>query len=353
MSSPRLVPTSDPALWDRVVRSLPQHTQFHTWDWLQLVQRLLHVRVDHLLVVDDGAPVGVLPVVRGARPGLVAPGMPFPYLGPLVPDALLGGTVRAFRAWQLRHGVAFAVFDLPPGVEGEAALTAAGASARVTSTVVVDLPAEEGALVERYSSMRRRSLRRAEKAGARVVPAAPGDVAAVLDGVLEQAYEAHGVPSPYPTGTAAIVEDWMAGRDDVFALTAYVGDEPAGVHLVLTGGPRTLSWVVACDRRFREVGPNAVLYHEALVESVRRGFAQMDLVGRVDDGVARFKTSFGGHEVAYVAADSFLGPALLRTSAKRAKALLRPSRTASAEAAEAAGAPDQPVPSRADEPAAP
>ena len=324
MTDVQLVPTDDAGLWDRLVVDHPRHTQFHTWAWLQLTERLLSSRAEHLLVVVAGAPVGVVPVVRDGH-RFMAHGLPFPYLGPLVPDDLLAATVRAFRVWQLRHGVAFAVFDLPPGVDGQHALVSAGASARPTSTVIVDLPADEAALLDGYSAMRRRSLRKAERAGVRVLPSAPGELTALLDDVLDQAYEAHGISSPYPTGSGALIEEWMKGRDDVVALTAFVGDEPAGVHVVLTGGPLSLSWLVACDRRFRDVGPNAALYHGALVESVRRGFAQMDLVGRVDDGVARFKTSFGGVEVPYVAADSFLGPEALRRAAKRVRALVRRS----------------------------
>lgn len=323
MTDVRLVATRDAATWDRLVRDQPQHTQFHTWDWLELVRSLFQARVDHLLVLVGDKPVGVLPVVRPDRPTLAAAGLPFPYLGPLVPDHLLEAAVRAYRAWQVRHGVGFAVLELPPGVVGAAAFRSAGASAQTTSTVVVQLPADEARLMDQYTAMRRRSLRRAERAGAAVRSAVSGDVTALLDGVLEQAYEAHGIPSPYPVGTGAIVEAWMAGRDDVFALTATVGGEPAGVHIVLTGGPAALSWLVACDRRHREAGPNALLYHEALAESVRRGFTTMDLVGRVDDGVARFKTSFGGIEVPYVAGDSFLGPQALRRSLRAARGLLR------------------------------
>ena len=61
---------------------------------------------------------------------------------------------------------------------------------------------------------------------------------------------------------------------------------------------------------------------------MRRGFTKVDLVGGVDHGVFRFKTSFGGREVPYLAADTFIGPDALRRTAKRLRAAIAPAHPA-------------------------
>lgn len=328
----RLVPASSGPEWDALTRSVDGATEFHSWAWLQLTETLFDVRIERLMVLQQGLAIGVFPVVR-SRARVKTFSLPFPFLGPLVPADHLSSTIDALRAWQMRHGLLVASFDLAPGVPVAAdRVRRPGVTVVEDASIVVDLAhGSEERVVDHYSRMRKRSVKRSLAAGSGVRDAAPGELASLLGPVLEEAYGARGVASPYPPDTGAKVEAWAAGRDDVQVLTAVVDDEPAGVLVILTGSDVALSWVGGCLRRFRDAGPNVLLYHEQLLRSVRAGSTSMDLVGSVDDGIRDFKMAYGGHEAPYLRVQSRIGPQMLWRVARGALGLLRRARSARAE----------------------
>lgn len=320
----RLEPTSDSGLWDRLARTGHGGTGFHDWAWLDLAEQIFRLRIARLVVLVAGEPVGILPVPRRTGSLQTAP-LPFPFLGPVSPPEHLPQVLRALKRWQLRHGLVAARFDLllPPAAVG-GPLTAAGLRWFEDSTVLVDLEQESPeTLLQRYSEMRRRSIRRAGARGATVRRSRPGEVAALLAPVLHEAYGSRGVTNPYPDDVGELVEAWLAGRSDVWAGTALVDDEPAGVFVMLGTHPVALSWAGGCLRRFRDAGPNVLLYHHQLLWALERGSVAADLVGRVDEGIERFKLAFAGRAVPYVSAESFLGGPGARRVLSRGRAVVR------------------------------
>ncbi len=325
-TSVRLARTTDAVLWDLLVDSLTPEPAFHRAEWLDLQSRLNGFVVERLLVLEGDHPIGVVPLPRRSRRSIEGIDAPFPYLGPLVPPDRLRATITALRAWQRRNGVVISRFEFGPAAPPATleVLTRTGAEAHADSTVLVDLGhGSVDALRAGYSSLRRRDIRRAVRDGATVRDARPGELAALLPRVLEEAFNAHGKPSPYPEDVGEQVEAWAEGRSDVGTFTAFVNEEPAGVQVVLGGGEIALAWVGACLRAYRSANPNVLLYDRLLEWALESGHRAVDLVGRVDDGVLRYKLAFGGVETPYTVARSTLIPQALLSAANRGRRLIK------------------------------
>jgi hypothetical protein len=319
--SVRLRP-ADRGVWDGIVGSSDEALGFHEWDWLDLQESVLGVVFQRLVVEVDGTPVGVFPVSRRSQHATRYYRPPFPFLGPLVPEPLLADTLKAFRRWQLRSGLAVAHGEFAPDLAGgsAAALDAAGWGRRDLQTVVVDLShGSPDDLFAGCSSMRRRSLRKAEKNGVTVRAARPGELGQVLPVALAEAYAASGSPNPYPGRTAGLVEDWARDREDVLVLVGHVGDELAGSVVCLAGHRTALFWVGASLRRFRDARINDRLYLGMLEWAIAQGAEQMDLCGSVHDGIRDYKLTFGGVERDYVVGESSLAPSALLSFARSAR----------------------------------
>ena len=297
----RFTVARDPREWAALVAGSDGATGFHDLSWLRMQSDLYGWSCTPLIVWHGTEPVGVFPVLlqRGLlrRPA----SLPFPFVGPLVPDALLIRTLQAFRWWQVRHGVPISRFDLGPGVGPVAAgLTHAGIESSPERTYIVDLRgATPESLVAGTKRGARQALRAADRNAVEIRRAIPGEVATLLPQVLSESYSSRGVPSPYPDEIGERIERWAAGRDDVYAATALVAGVPAGVIVALAGQPVVTGWAGGTLRAHRHANPSTVLYHHLLRWSLDRGHTAVDLVGHVDEGIARFKMSLGATETPY------------------------------------------------------
>ncbi|WIB79171.1 GNAT family N-acetyltransferase [Curtobacterium sp. MCPF17_002] len=299
------------AEWDPLVAASPGATGFHDWSWLRLMADVFGWTFHPLVVHENGRSVGVFPVLM--RPSLLPRPAepPFPYVGPLVPDALLGATIGAFRRWQIRHGRPFVRFEFGPGSAEAARRTFTGTRAdwKPDRTIIVDLAGcTPETLTAGMKKGARHALRTAERNDVRIRPSLPGELTELLPDVLGEAYTSRGVPSPYPDDIGARIEAWAVGRDDVYIATAIVGDESVGALVALAGHPVVTGWAGGSLRAHRAANPSTALYHDMLQWALRRGHTSVDLVGYVDEGISRFKKSFGGVEQPYLTVISSLVP---------------------------------------------
>ncbi|GAB3991791.1 hypothetical protein GCM10028771_12760 [Nocardioides marmoraquaticus] len=286
--------------WDSAVASVPDALFFHSWDWLDLQERLLGVRSLRLVVLRDGDPVGVVPVFRRRPWSLVSHSPPDVFFGPAVPDDMVSAVRPLLRRERLRRGLLVHRFDLTPRLVApwEPELRREGASLHDLRTVVVDLEGIGSVddLRASYSRNHRRSVKHAlERDGCSVRDARAGEVAELLPELLHESSTRHGRPFPYAAEVGSVVEEWARGRDDVGLLAADVRGELAGVIVVLGGGRTAIGWVGGCLLRHRDVGVNVLLHHHAIAWALERGHARVDLCGGIGDkGNLKFKLAFGG-----------------------------------------------------------
>jgi hypothetical protein len=305
----RLVRTDDGALWDRVVATTGRGTAFHAWDWLQLAARQFGWRFDALVVEQDRRPVGVFPlfVEVGMPPHSVRP--PFPYTGPLVQEEMLQETLRALRRWQLRHALPRVRFEFPPSVQTQSALESANCSWQEDATFVI--PVEGRSEAELMAGMSRRSQRAVKKAaaaGVEIRASLPGEVADLLPRLFEEAWGVRGLVSPYPSSIAVELDDRIGTDARFHATTAVLEGRPIGVQVALIHERRVYCWGGGALRANRDQQPFTALAFDLFVWALRNGYEAVDMVGKVDEGVATFKRSLGGVEIPYLIAASTIVP---------------------------------------------
>lgn len=322
----RLEATTDEATWDRLADSLSEQPDYHRWRWLNLHAEMRGIVVERLLIMQGATPVGIFPLPRHSTHALTGVVLPFPYVGPLVPAALLPEAVAALRTWQRRNGLVLARFELTPEADPSASRRLASMSCRVVENHTVTVDLSHGSLTTmraRYSSGRRNDIKRAQRRGVVVRPAAPQEVRTLLPAVLDDVFSARDRHSPYPASIGAALEAYMRGREDIVAFVVTVDGEPAGIHVVLANGPVAMVWLGGCFRRHFGTNAGAVLYDHVLGWAVGAGHRAVDLCGEVDPHVLQFKLRFGGHALPYTAAESSVLPLPMVRAASAVRHRLR------------------------------
>jgi hypothetical protein len=293
------------AQWDGLLEPAAGSTAFHTWGWLELQARAHGWRFEPLLVVVDGEPIGVAPVLLVRRgPVLMEARVPFPYVGPVVPPQYLTGTLTALDTWARANGVVSSRLEFAPGLTSPAeAAPAAGWDVHQDLTLLVDL--SHGSVEEFWRGTRRsvrRTLRTAEQRGVVVRPSSKTDVVTWLPAFLDAAYGARGLPSPYADDVGELVWERYGERDDVCMLSAWVGDAPGGLSIAFGHGDTLFSWAGGGFRSRRADNTGTALYVHEILWALEHGYRRVDEVGAVDEGVTRFKRAFGADDQPYLVA---------------------------------------------------
>lgn len=291
-------------MWDGLLELSRDSTAFHTWDWLELQSRVHGWRFEPLLATVDGEPVGVAPMLLERRRLLMEARVPFPYVGPVVPPEHLTGTLVAMDRWARSSRVVSSRAEFAPGGSGAAsAAPRARWEVHEDRTWVVDLSHGSAEQFWRNTGRSvRRTLRVAERRGVVVRPSTGSEVQQWLPAFFEDAFGARGLPSPYPRHIGEAVWERYGERPGVCMLSAWVGDEPGGLSIAFGHGDTLYSWAGGGFRSRRADQTGTALYVHEILWALERGFRRLDEVGAVDEGVSRFKRSFGADDVPYLVA---------------------------------------------------
>jgi hypothetical protein len=292
-----LVPVSSASEWTRLVQLDPRSTPFHEWDLLDGLARREDGRFRPLAVHAAGSPVGVLPIISFGPLGLAA--SPFlPYVGPLVPPHLLGATLRAMRAWQRRQGqvVARAAFSPlqpppPPGVGREFLFA-------TDTTYVLHLEHGDPEQYQRgMHSDRRANIRRAARRGVVSRPSTCGEATELLPRVVRQSFDRHegGVPRSL-AAVAGFIDEELGRNTQLIAETVLLQGEPVGMLVAARRGTDAYGWIGGVLPEALATNASTVAYDAVIRRAIAVGVRRFDLVGHVDEGVARFKRSFGAEQ---------------------------------------------------------
>lgn len=293
-----------------------QPSGFHAWEWLEIHSRVYGWRFLPLVVQHHGRPIGVFPVFRRGARTVRAPAASFPYLGPTVPVERLTETMRAFRRWQLCHALLDVHFSVRhrPGGAAAAAMRAAGAQLDVAHTYAVQLEGRsEDEVTQGFSRQAKRNIRKAEAAGVTVRRSTREEIRTVLPAVLADAFRRHGSQEPYGRAGGALLADYALSRDH-YAATAFIDDRPAGLILGVESGGIALHALGGSLTQYREHHVDSALTLHHLRWALEREYHTLDMAGHVDEGVRRFKLSFGAEEERYIAARSVVAGRTLRVA---------------------------------------
>jgi CelD/BcsL family acetyltransferase involved in cellulose biosynthesis len=283
--------------WDHACGTFPMATAFHRYDFLKSVAPSLGCEFVPLRVLSSGRPVGIAPLmVKRIGPFCTINWVPFPYLGPLVPEALLPATLSALHVEARRrravcHQQSFSGITDHGQVKGFTSSTG--------RTFVIPLSGRSDSdLLAAMQKKRREEIRRAQRAGFEIRPAQIEDFHDV-DEWLGQVYAAQGLSNTYRAGACEQVFRALADAPGSTFLVARLSNRTVGVVVALATAQRAFGWLVAIDPRYRPYQPQALLTWHTLLSARDAGVAEFDLVGGPNEGIATYKRRFGAQERPY------------------------------------------------------
>jgi CelD/BcsL family acetyltransferase involved in cellulose biosynthesis len=292
-----LPPARSAEEWERVCAAFPQATAFHRYDFLESVASSLNGTFVPLLVLLQGQPVGVAPLLlRQLGPFRTLNWTPFPYLGPLVPDVLIPETLAALRTEARRqhavnHQQCFSELIADRPADGFTELT--------DRTFVVPLAGRsDEELLAAMHATRRNEVRRAQRAGFEVRMAQSEDFP-LMEVWVRQVFAVQGLPPPYRPGTFSHVFDTLADAPGASFVSARLNGRTVAVAIVLETTRRSFLWQYGVDPLHRSRYPHLLLIWQSLLRARNAGAIEFDLVGAPNKGIASYKSRFGALERQY------------------------------------------------------
>lgn len=292
------------------------------------------------IVVDGGermGPVGAQVLVRNPRP--LPKGFGYAARGPLAAGRVDAAVLRCFTeaARAAAKGLGIAHLRIDPEVEDPdgsiaEALRELGwrpaPDIQPRSTRIVDLSPSEEELLAGLRKKTRQSLRKAQnedvtvvRAGAERLPEFHATLAGTMDRV--------GLPSR----SLGFFRDLWAAYDAAgraMMLLAQTGTGQVVSGTLLVGwGPTLVALYGGTNARGRDLNAKYLINWAGLTEAKAAGYAQYDLWGLPNEGIAYFKAGWGGRQVDYVGAwDLVIDPlgARLFETAVAARGLLNRAR---------------------------
>jgi hypothetical protein len=284
--------------WEEACAAFPQMTAFHRYDFLSTVAPCLQCTFVPLVVTFRQRTVGVAPLlVRQYGPLCVVNHVPFPYLGPLVPAALVPATLAALaqearRRRALDHYQSFPPSDSPPAADGF--------RRQVDRTFIIPLrDRSDEDLLQAMNQGRRKEIRRAERMGLRAYPAELQDFR-LMDAWNAELYAGQGLRPVYPPGTYEQIFKALDGTPGSSFYAARMDGRTVGVQINLAASGRVFAWQAGIDGSFSSASPQSVLMWHTAQRARDAGASELDLVGAPSEGIATYKSRLGAEERGYV-----------------------------------------------------
>jgi lipid II:glycine glycyltransferase (peptidoglycan interpeptide bridge formation enzyme) len=300
----------DAAAWDAAVAgsTTPSHLQTTAWAAIKAPNGWRSFRA----VADvPGGHVGAQVLVQ--RPRGVPWGMGYVPRGPIMTSGTLdGASIAAFTArlrTEARHhrlGYVRMEPEAEAGGQIEAGLQRLGwirtRHVQPESTRIIDLGAGEEALWAGLHRKCRQSVTKSERLGVRVVDADGGRLAdfyAIHTEAMRRAGIATRTERTYREMWDVLAARGMARL--LFAEATDTGEALAALFLVSCGG-RVVDLYGGTTQAGGQRRANYLLKWEAIKRCAQAGLREYDLWGLPREGIAQFKSGFGGREVHYVGA---------------------------------------------------
>lgn len=292
-----LLPVESPGGWEDAGGASPMATAFHRYDFLQSVAPSLDCEFVPLHVLSAGRPVGIAPLmVKQIGPLCTINWVPFPYVGPLVPEALLPATLSALHVEARRRRAVCHQQSFSGRMESG---QAGSFTSSTGHTFIIPLSGRsDHDLLAAMQNKRRAAIRHAQRVGLKICAAQTQDFQDV-DRWLSHTYAAQGLRNPYSAGACEQVFRALADTSGCAFQIARLDSRAIGLVVSFATAQRAFCWLAAIDPRYRTWQPQALLTWHALLWARDAGVAEFDLVGAPTEGIATYKRRFGAYERSY------------------------------------------------------
>jgi lipid II:glycine glycyltransferase (peptidoglycan interpeptide bridge formation enzyme) len=307
IADPRRLETDDET-WDAFVAAAPQATHLQTTPWAATKRaNAWHAR--RVAVAADGSALGAQMLVR--RAGRLPWALGYIARGPVGADldaAGLEALTARLREEAGRDRLAYVLFEPEAEVGSGVEKHLAGlgwqraASVQPESTRIVDLTRSPDELWSDLRGKWRQYVTKSRKQGIRVVA---GDEQRLAEFYrIHAGAQRHAGVVPRAESSFRLLWDKLAPRGMVRLLIAESEKSGEGVAglLIVSCGRRTTELYGGSTPEGNTARANYLLKWESIVRSRELGFAEYDMWGLPNPGIAHFKAGFGGREVTYVGA---------------------------------------------------
>lgn len=289
----------DAGQWSAVLETLEGITPFHQWNWLEWVAPTLNCHFVPFLVIDNaGAARGIAPMLLRRRAlWQTANWVPFPYLGPIVPERFHEATFTALQRWAADQRIFNLQVSAHPSattaLDSEAFCAAHGLTVHRDDTYLLQLAGRD--LDDVFAGLTRNTrqqLRQLERRGLELRESTTEEIAYLLPEIESETFERQGMHSPYND------ELGMRLAHDPPALPIRITSaiyEGATVGVLATlGGNIAAGWLGGVLSRYRKTNANIALYWDSIAWAHGNGSEVLDMVGVPTPGIGAFKKQFGG-----------------------------------------------------------
>lgn len=297
-----LLPVQSDGEWEALLEGRADRSLYHTTAWLRFEAEQFGFELHRLVIHDASGPVGLFPLFLARRAVFRVAASPRGVddlnLGPLVRPELLGGTLDAYERWAREQRVDFTSVAFMREIDAEVARQR-GYKCERHLLCVGDLRGGEDAVFARCKQACRRTVRKAQRDGVRIVE---GGLEPHLDLYLklsERIYARSGAKSPLSKPVLAGMLRALEDSGRLLALRAQLGDDVIGMYVVGHYGATAYSLDLVTDYAFSRFSAANLLTWHAMRWGARRGLETFDFGGARIASLARFKTSFGGVLVPY------------------------------------------------------
>ncbi len=298
----KLVEITDRTQWDSYVGSHPWGHPLQLWGWGETKRENAWVPY-RLALVDGERWVGAVQVVLWRLPRLNY----WIVYAPRGPVAEPGGSVAKLTCellveWASRNNGLYVRID-PSWREGAPrGWVKAKHSLQMAETYVIDLRADEPALLEPMSRKHRQYIRKAERDGITVVRSAAPATSDEID-VMFSIYNDTSTRAGFGIHSRKYYEQLARefGENSHLYFALYE-ERPVAFLWLVTAGVTAYELYGGVTETGQDFKANYFLKWEAMRTMKRLGLERYDFNGRVTEGVAKFKEGFGPEEVDYIGA---------------------------------------------------
>jgi hypothetical protein len=290
--------------WDERIEAFPQKRIFHEAAWLRFLAKDQNGEAVVLRVGDRQN------AERALWPGLVVRKGPIRIfgsplrgwgtvvMGPLShgedAQALVGAAEAAFARAGIRHWEFVTEAPLPPA-------GGVGSSYRFESSYThrIALHSDENAMWASLQQRCRTSVRKAIKRGLSCRLARAGDFVEPLHRFVAEIFARQKSTPPYDAARLRRLWDAMFPLGKAVGLEVWLGERMAAAGLFIADHRQAYAWSEASDSEFNSLGPNNLLYWEAMRHFGARGLSFLHLPGAPGSPIGKFKASFNPEILAY------------------------------------------------------
>lgn len=287
--------------WDDIVRASPYGTIFHTFAWMNILERQYNVQKMPIGIFENEDLIGVFPTFlqkKGLFDLLISPlhEAATPYGGPVVEPDKLNDVLEAFDKYSKRAD--YYDITLSPEYELRENLLN-GIECKERHTYVLNLARPVEAIWASLNKKCRNAVRKAEKSDVTIVE---GHSKTDLDAfwkMTDITFQKWGTKSPISIDYTRAVFDALFPPGQLKLVFAEHEGKQIGGAIFLCFADRIYYWQGASYPEYYQYAPNNLIQWHIITWALKNGFVKYDMLGANIPSIAKFKSSFGGDLINY------------------------------------------------------